>query len=276
MDKAQKLSLDVEIATGFLTNFIRDELSKAGYARLIVGVSGGLDSAVVTFLSAKAIGKQNVLGVILPYKNSDPGNIEDAEEVISRTGVNKYVVDITAQIDPYFEKFPDADKNRRGNKMARERMSVLYDLSAAEKALVVGTSNKTEILLGYGTIFGDLACAINPLGDLYKTQVRLLAKHLGVPEKIIAKPPSADLYAGQSDEGEFGFTYQDVDRLLYLLVDQRYTPDQCEKEGFDKKLVKEVVDMIIKNQFKRSAPVIAKLSNRTVGIDFRYPRDWGK
>lgn len=276
MDKAQKLSLDVEIATSFLTNFIRDELSKAGYGRLIVGVSGGLDSAVVTFLSAKAIGKQNVLGVILPYKDSDPGNIEDAEDVISRTGVNKYVVDITAQIDPYFEKFPEADKNRRGNKMARERMSVLYDLSAAEKALVVGTSNKTEILLGYGTIFGDLACAIDPLGDLYKTQVRLLAKHLSVPEKILAKPPSADFYAGQSDEGELGFTYQDVDRLLYLLVDERYTPDQCEKEGFDKKLVKKVIDMIIKNQFKRSAPVIAKLSDRTVGIDFRYPGDSGK
>ncbi len=276
MDKRQKLSLNVEIATSFLTNFVRDELSKVGYGHLIVGVSGGLDSAVVAFLSAKAIGKENVFGVILPYRNSDPGNIEDAEDVISRTGVKKYVVDITPQIDPYFEKFPQADKNRRGNKMARERMSILYDLSAAEKALVIGTSNKTEILLGYGTIFGDLACAINPLGDLYKTQVRILAKHLGVPENIIAKPPSADLYVGQSDEGEFGFTYEDVDRLLYLLVDERYTPQQCEKEGFDKKLVKKVIDMIINNQFKRSAPVIAKLSDRTVGIDFRYPRDWGK
>ncbi len=276
MDKPQKLSLDGEIVTSFLTNFIRDELSKVGYGHLIVGVSGGLDSAVVAFLSAKAIGKENVFGVILPYRDSDPGNIEDAEDVISRTGVKKYVVDITAQIDPYFEKFPEADKNRRGNKMARERMSILYDLSAAENALVIGTSNKTEILLGYGTIFGDLACAINPLGDLYKTQVRILAKHLGVPEKIIAKPPSADLYIGQSDEGEFGFTYKDVDRLLYLLVDERYTPDQCEKEGFDNKLVKKVINMIIDNQFKRSAPVIAKLSDRTVGIDFRYPRDWRK
>ena len=217
LDKPQKLSLDGEIVTSFLTNFIRDELSKVGYGHLIVGVSGGLDSAVVAFLSAKAIGKENVFAVILPYRDSDPGNIEDAEDVISRTGVNKYVVDITAQIDSYFEKFPEADKNRRGNKMARERMSILYDLSAAEKALVIGTSNKTEILLGYGTIFGDLACAINPLGDLYKTQVRILVKHLGVPEKIIAKPPSADLYVGQSDEGEFGFTYKDVDRLLYFI-----------------------------------------------------------
>jgi NAD+ synthase len=276
MDEPLRLNLNVKAAMSFLTNFIRDELSKMGFRHLVVGVSGGLDSTVVTFLSVMAIGKENVFGVILPYKSSDPGNIEDAQNVISITGVNKYVVDITPLVDPYFEKFPEADNNRRGNKMARTRMSVLYDLSAAEKALVIGTSNKTEILLGYGTIFGDLACAINPLGDLYKTQVRILAKHLGVPEKIIAKPPSADLYVGQSDEGEFGFTYEDVDRLLYLLVDERYTPDQCEKEGFDKNLVEKVINMIINNQFKRSAPVIAKLSNRTVGIDFRYPRDWGK
>lgn len=276
MGKQQKLDLDGEKATSFLTRFIRDELSRAGFDHLVVGVSGGLDSAVVTFLSARAIGSQNVLGVILPYKDSDPGNIEDANDIISRTGVKKHIVDITPQVDPYFVKFPEADKNRRGNKMARERMSILYDLSAAEKALVIGTSNKSEILLGYGTIFGDLACAINPLGDLYKTQVRILAKHLGVPEKIIAKPPSADLYVGQSDEGEFGFTYEDVDILLYLLVNERYTPDQCEKEGFDQKLVEKVIKMIADNKFKRSAPVIAKLSDGTVGTDFLHPGDRGK
>ncbi len=276
MDRPQKPDLDAETATSVLIDFIRDELSKAGFERLVVGVSGGLDSATVTFLSVRAIGSQNVVGVILPYKDSNPGNIEDAEDVISRTEVQKYVVDITPQVDPYFAKFPEADKNRRGNKMARERMSILYDLSAAEKALVIGTSNKSEILLGYGTIFGDLACAINPLGDLYKTQVRILARHLGVPEKIIAKPPSADLYVGQSDEGEFGFTYEDVDRLLYLLVDEQYTPDQCEKEGFDKKLINKVIDMMIKNQFKISAPVIARLSDRSPGIEFRYPGDRGK
>lgn len=276
MDRPQKPDLDAETATSVLIDFIRDELSKAGFERLVVGVSGGLDSATVTFLSVRAIGSQNVVGVILPYKDSNPGNIEDAEDVISGTEVQKYVVDITPQVDPYFAKFPEADKNRRGNKMARERMSILYDLSAAERALVIGTSNKSEILLGYGTIFGDLACAINPLGDLYKTQVRMLARHLGVPEKIIAKPPSADLYLGQSDEGEFGFTYEDVDRLLYLLVDEQYTPDQCEKEGFDKKLTNKVIDMIMKNQFKRSAPVIARLSDRSVGIEFRFPGDRGK
>lgn len=276
MDKPQRLKLDAETATSGLIDFIRDELSKAGFERLVVGVSGGLDSATVTFLSVRAIGSQNVVGVILPYKDSNHGNIEDAEDVISGTEVQKYVVDITPQVDPYFAKFPEADKNRRGNKMARERMSILYDLSAAEKALVIGTSNKSEILLGYGTIFGDLACAINPLGDLYKTQVRILARHLGVPEKIIDKPPSADLYVGQSDEGEFGFTYEDVDRLLYLLVDEQYTPDQCEKEGFDKKLINKVIDMMIKNQFKRSAPVIARISRGAPGIDSRYPGDRGK
>lgn len=276
MDRPRKPDLDAETATSGLIDFIRDELSKAGFERLVVGVSGGLDSATVTFLSVRAIGSQNVVGVILPYKDSNPGNIEDAEDVISRTEVQKYIVNITPQVDPYFAKFPEADKNRRGNKMARERMSILYDLSAAERALVIGTSNKSEILLGYGTIFGDLACAINPLGDLYKTQVRMLAKYLGVSEKIIAKPPSADLYFGQSDEGEFGFTYEDVDRLLYLLVDEQYTPDQCEKEGFDKKLINKVIDMMVKNQFKRSAPVIARISKNAPGIDFRYPGDRGK
>lgn len=271
-----KLTLDAESTVRVLTGFIKDELSKVGFNRLVVGVSGGLDSATVVFLSARAIGPENVSGIIMPYKESDPENLEDAEEVIAATGINKHVVDITPQVEPYFKRFPESDNIRRGNKMARERMSILYDISAAERALVIGTSNKTEILLGYGTIFGDLACAINPLGDLYKTQVRILARHLGVPDKIIAKPPSADLYVGQSDEGEFGFTYEDVDRLLYLLVDKRFSPARCEKEGFDRNLIKKVIDMIIKNQFKRSGPIIAKLSNRTVGIDFRYPRDWGK
>lgn len=276
MDNTRGLALDAESTVKVLAGFIKDELSKVGFDRLVVGVSGGLDSATVAFLSAGAIGPENVSGVIMPYKESDPGNVRDAEEVVELTKINRHTVDITPQVEPYFQRFPESDNVRRGNKMARERMSILYDISAAERALVIGTSNKTEILLGYGTIFGDLACAINPLGDLYKTQVRILARHLGVPDKIIVKPPSADLYAGQSDEGDFGFTYEDVDRLLYLLVDMRYSPHRCEEEGFSRDLTKKVVDMIIKNQFKRSGPIIAKLSNRTVGIDFRYPRDWGK
>lgn len=271
-----KLQLDCEVTLKLLTSFIVDELSKPGFKRLILGFSGGLDSAAVAYLAVRAVGKKNVVGVLMPYKSSHPQNISDAEEMLAELGVKRYSIDITPQIDSYFEKFPDADNNRRGNKMARERMSILYDLSHIERALVIGTSNKSEILLGYGTIFGDLACAINPLGDLYKTQVRLLARYLGVPEKIIAKAPSADLFTGQSDEEDLGFTYDDLDRLLYLLIDERYTPEQCEKAGFLRAMIVKVIDMIVKNQFKRSTPIIAKLSNRTVGIDFRYPRDWGK
>jgi NAD+ synthase len=270
------LGLNFDATMGLLTTFIRDELAKPGLNRLIVGLSGGLDSTVVTYLSERIIGKDNLVAAIMPYRTSNPENVKDARETADNLGLKTYLVDITAQIDHYFGQFPDADNNRRGNKMARERMSILYDLSAGEKALVIGTSNKTEILLGYGTIYGDLACAINPLGDLYKTQVRILAQHLGVPEKFLAKAPSADLFVGQTDEGDYGFTYNDVDGLLYLLVDQRYSPAQCEKAGYDRKMIDRVIDMIVKNQFKRSTPIIAKLSNRTIGIDFRYPRDWGK
>jgi NAD+ synthase len=273
---AIQLDLDYEHSLNLLTTFIRDELAKPGFARLILGLSGGLDSAVVAYLSVKAVGGDNVVAAIMPYKESNSENIRDAHDIAAALGLKKYTIDITPQVDSYFKNYPEADLNRRGNKMARERMSILYDLSSVEKALVAGTSNKTEILLGYGTLFGDLACAINPLGDLYKTQVRILARHLSVPEKIIAKAPSADLFAGQSDEGDLGFSYENVDRLLYLLVDERYTIEQCEKAGFGRTLIDKVVKLIVKNQFKRSTPLIAKISNRTIGIDFRYPRDWGK
>lgn len=270
------LDLDFEQGMGLLMTFIREETTKPGFKRLIVGLSGGLDSAVVAYLAVEALGKDNVVAAIMPYKSSNAENIADAHTLADKLGLRKHDIDITPQVDPYFAHFPDANNDRRGNKMARERMSILYDLSALEKALVIGTSNKTEILLGYGTIFGDLACAINPLGDLYKTQVRILARHLGVPDKIITKPPSADLFAGQSDEADLGFSYEEVDSLLWLLVDERYTPEQCEKAGHRRDLIKKVIDLIIKNQFKRSTPIIAKLSNRTIGIDFRYPRDWGR
>jgi NAD+ synthase len=276
MNGSDNLGLNFEAAMGLLTTFIRDEMAKPGFSRLIVGLSGGLDSAVVAYLSERSIGKDNVIAAIMPYKTSSPGNVEDARDIADKLGLKVFFVDISPQIDLYFKQFPDADKDRRGNKMARERMSILYDLSAKEKALVIGTSNKTEILLGYGTIHGDLASAINPLGDLYKTQVRIMAAQLGVPEKIISKAPSADLFAGQTDEGDYGFTYKDVDGLLYMLVDERFTPAQCEKAGYERTMIDRVLNMIVKNQFKRSAPIIAKLSNRTVGIDFRYPRDWGK
>jgi NAD+ synthase len=270
------VDLDCDQAMGLIMTFIREETAKPGFKRVIVGLSGGLDSAVVAYLAVKALGNDNVVAVLMPYKSSSPENMEDARAIAGALDIKSYEIDITPQVDPYFERFPHADKDRRGNKMARERMSILYDLSAEEKALVIGTSNKTEILLGYGTIFGDLASAINPIGDLYKTQVRILAKYLGVPEKIITKVPSADLFVGQSDEADLGFTYDEVDGLLWLLVDDRFTPAQCEKAGYRRNLIDKVIDLIIKNQFKRSTPIIAKLSNRTIGIDFRYPRDWGR
>ncbi|MGD8396356.1 MAG: NAD(+) synthase, partial [Candidatus Eiseniibacteriota bacterium] len=170
---------------------------------------------------------------------------------------------------------PRVSRDRRGNFMARQRMAVLYDLSMRDRALVLGTSNKSELLLGYGTLHGDLASALNPLGDLYKTQVRGVARHLGLPERIIAKPPTADLWAGQSDEEELGFTYDEVDRILYLLVDRRLDVEEIVEYGFTVELIGEVARRIRASQFKRRLPLIAKVSARTIGIDFRYARDWG-
>ncbi len=178
-------------------------------------------------------------------------------------------------VEPLFERFPDMSDMRRGNIMARQRMVVLYDQSAAFNGLVVGTGNKTEILLGYTTLYGDSACALNPIGDLYKTQLRQLAEALGVPESLRRKPPSADLWSGQTDEGELGYTYAEVDQLLYLLVDQRYTAQECIEAGFQETFVRAVVERVRRNQFKRVLPPIAKLSNRTIGYDFLYLRDWG-
>jgi len=176
---------------------------------------------------------------------------------------------------PLIERDPQMSKVRKGNIMARARMIVLYDQSEVFKGLVVGTSNKTEILLGYSTQWGDAASALNPIGDLYKTHVRQLSRAMGIPEVIIDKAPSADLWAGQTDEGELGFTYEEVDQLLYLLIDQRYLPEDCVEAGFDKAFVDKVIARIRRHQFKRMQPPIAKLSNRTIGYDFLYLRDWG-
>jgi len=179
-------------------------------------------------------------------------------------------------VEPYFAAHPDLTPKRRGNIMARMRMIVIYDHSEAFQGLVLGTSNKTELLLGYGTLWGDMASAINPIGDLYKTQVRQLARALGVPRPILEKAPSADLWVGQSDEGELGFTYEAVDRLLYLLVDERYPPEELEREGIDPAFVRRVQRLVQGSQFKRRLPLIAKVSQRTIDRDFRYPRDWGR
>jgi len=269
------LSIDTDLVRKILVAFIRQEITRAGVSRAVVGLSGGLDSAVSCILSAEALGAQNVLALMLPHKSSSPDSLADAQRVAEQIGVRHDTVDITAMVDPLFVRFPDSDARRLGNAMARERMIVLYDQSAAFGGLVVGTGNKTEILLGYTTLYGDSACAINPLGDLYKTQVRQLAHALGVPDSIQKKAPSADLWKGQTDEGELGYTYAEVDRLLYLLVDERYSPEECVATGFAEKFVRAVTERVRKNQFKRVLPPIAKLSNRTVGYDFLYLRDWG-
>lgn len=269
------LTINTDTATKILTDFIQTEITRTGFNHAILGLSGGIDSAVSCYLAAHALGPKNVLAVRMPYKSSSPESLEHACMVIEATGVQSLTVPITDMVEPLFALFPDMDSMRKGNIMARQRMIILYDQSVAFKGLVVGTGNKTEILLGYTTLYGDSACAINPLGDLYKTQLRQLARALGVPDAIVDKPPTADLWAGQTDEGELGYTYAEVDRLLFLLVDQRYTPAECTEAGFDETFVKSVVERVRRNQFKRVLPPIAKLSNRTIGYDFLYLRDWG-
>jgi len=259
-----------------LTAFIANEVRKVGLERVVFGLSGGVDSSLSAMLAAEALGPGNVLGIRMPYRQSSAESLEHGEAVARRAGIEMLTVDITAQIDAYFEQFPDADKSRRGNKMARERMTVLYDHSARTQALVLGTSNKTELLLGYGTLHGDMASAINPLGDLYKTQVWALAAHVGVPAEVVEKQPSADLWAGQTDEAELGFGYADVDALLYLMVDLRYSSEDLVAAGFAAPFVQRVTAMVRGSQFKRRLPVIAKVSARTIDRDFRYARDWGK
>jgi NAD+ synthase len=269
------LSINTKLATQILSNFIHSEITRVGFQRAVVGLSGGLDSALSCFLAAKALGADNVLAIRMPYRSSSQDSLDDAQRVIDATGVQNLTIPITEMVDTLIANFPDMDNMRKGNIMARTRMVVLFDQSAAFQGLVVGTGNKTEILLGYTTIYGDSACAINPLGDLYKTQVRQLSRELGVPLSVIEKPPSADLWKGQTDEGELGFTYEEVDRLLFLLVDERFSPEECVEAGFAKGFVDEVVKKIQRNHFKRVMPPICKLNNRTIGYDFLYPRDWG-
>ncbi|HYA01162.1 MAG TPA: NAD+ synthase [Candidatus Binatia bacterium] len=272
---AEVLAIDPALVTDILTGFVREEVRKVGFRRGVVGLSGGVDSALTLAIAGRALGAGNVLPVIMPYRESSPASERDARLVAAQLGSEPLVVDISPQVDAYFERFPDADRNRRGNKMARERMSILYDLSWARGALVIGTSNKTELLLGYSTIHGDMAYALNPLGDLYKTQVWALARHLGLPDAVISKAPSADLWEGQSDEAELGFTYAIVDLLLFHMVDERCTGAELRALGFADDLVERVERRVRDSQYKRRLPLIAKLSDRTIDRDFRYPRDWG-
>jgi NAD+ synthase len=269
------LTINTSLARTILTGFIHSEITRAGFSRAVVGLSGGIDSALSCYLAAEALGPQNVLAVRMPYQSSSSESLEHAQLIIDALGVQSTTIPITPIVEPYFAQHPDADKVRMGNVMARARMIVLYDQSEAFHGLVVGTGNKTEILLGYSTLYGDAACAINPIGDLYKTQVRQLAADMNVPEVIVQKAPTADLWVGQTDEDELGFTYEEADRLLYLLVDQRYSLEDCVDAGFAETFVRAVIERVRRNHFKRVLPPIAKLSNRTIGYDFLYLRDWG-
>jgi NAD+ synthase len=268
------LRIDEGLVRKMLILFIRDEIAKARLVRAVVGVSGGVDSAVTVALATLALGAENVLGLFTPYRSSSGESRDHAREVSRTFGFTLEEVPITEQVDAYFAGLDKkVDKVRIGNKMARERKSIEYDRSWPD-GIVLGTSNKTELLLGYGTQFGDMACGINPVGDLYKTQLRELALSIGIPETIVRKPPTAELWEGQTDEGELGFTYADADLILYHMVDRRLRPAGLIEHGFDANLVNKIREMVRRNHYKRVMPLIAKLSLRTVGHDFLYPRDW--
>ncbi len=277
-----ELAIDTDVARRVIGEFIRAQLGQAGFERALLGLSGGIDSALVAFLVAEAIGPERLLCLLMPYRTSAPASVADAREVVRRLGCASELVEITPIVDGFFGRDGEpgaagpegltASPVRRGNFMARVRMAVLYDRSVTWGGLVAGTGNKTESLIGYTTIYGDAACAFNPIGDLYKSQVRQLALAVGVPEAIIRKAPSADLWPGQTDEGEAGFSYPVLDRLLYWMVDRRRSPEELVAIGFEAALVERVERMVAGSEFKRQVPPVAKLGPRTTGIDYLYPR----
>ncbi|MGL4905103.1 MAG: NAD+ synthase [Cetobacterium sp.] len=272
---SHKLDLDLNLVEKILVDFLKEEANKVGFSKVVLGLSGGIDSALVAYLAAKAFGPENVLGILMPYKTSSKESVEHAKLVVEDLGIQSKLIEITPMVEPYFQMNPDMDGLRKGNRMARERMCILFDYSAKEKALVLGTSNKTEMLLGYSTQFGDAASAINPIGDLYKTQVWALSRHLGVPTELIDKKPSADLWEGQTDESELGFSYKLADEILISLVDEREKKEDILNAGYSEEIINKIIWKIKMSQYKRKLPLIAKVSNRTLGREFRYPRDWG-
>ena len=267
-----ELAIDTDVARQVIGQFIRGQLRQAGFDRAVLALSGGIDSALVAYLVAEAIGADKLLCVSMPYRTSSDASRTDAAAVVAALRTPFETIEISPMVDGFFASQPDASALRRGNFMARQRMAVAYDRSVTWGGLVVGTGNKTESLIGYTTLFGDNACAFNPIGDLYKSQVRQLAAAMGVPEAIIRKAPSADLWPGQTDEDEAGFSYPVLDRLLFWRVDKRRSDDEMTALGFDPALVARVDRMIATSEFKRQVPPIAKLGPRTAGVDYLYPR----
>jgi len=276
MKTSDHLAINPDLTRRLLVEFIRAEAGKFGFDQLVLGLSGGLDSALSAYLGVEAFGPRHVHAVMMPYATSSPDSLAHAQLCVDDLGLSADTVEITPMVDPLFARFPDMTPGRKGNIMARQRMIILFDQSLARGALVLGTSNKTEILLGYTTWFGDSAASLQPIGDLYKTQIRALARALGVPQPILDKQPSADLWPGQTDESEMGITYDEVDQVLYLLVDERLDPARVVDLGFSAAFVQDVLRRVRGNQYKRMMPIIAKVGSRTPGVDFRYPRDWGR
>ena len=256
---AEGLSIDPDGVMSRILDFIREQMRSAGKSRLVVGLSGGLDSAVSAYLAVRALGEESLTAFLMPYKTTDRQSTNDALQVASELGIAHKIIDITPMVDAYFDRRSEADRKRRGNFLARTRMAVLYDQSAARDALVLGTGNRTEALLGYTTLWGDMACAFTPIGDLYKTQVRELARFLGVPARIIDKPPSADLWQGQTDEAEMGLTYEEVDRLLFAMVELCRGDGELEAEGFSRSFIAKVRGMVESSSFKRCMPPSCQL-----------------
>jgi NAD+ synthase len=277
-----ELAIDTDVARRVIGGFVRGQLRQAGFERAVLGLSGGIDSALVAYLVAEAIGAERLRCVLMPYSSSSPASRADAETVVADLGCASELVEISPLVDGFFgtgevagAAGPEglaASPLRRGNFAARMRMAVLYDRSVTWGGLVVGTGNKTESLIGYTTLFGDSACAFNPVGDLYKSQVRQVAAAIGVPEEVIRKAPSADLWPGQTDEAEAGFSYPELDRLLFWRIDKRRSVEEVVALGFDAALVERVDRMVATSEFKRQVPPIAKLGPRTAGVDYLYPR----
>lgn len=255
-----KLDLDLKKVHEELVEFLRYNFKKNGFKKAVLGLSGGIDSALVAYLLRDALGKENVYAIMMPYKTSNKNSLLHAELVVKDLGINSKVVEITDMIDAYFKNEENPSSLRKGNKMARERMSILFDNSSKENALVVGTSNKTEIFLGYSTQFGDSACALNPIGDLYKTNIWDLARYLKVPQEIIDKKPSADLWEGQTDEEEMGITYLEADKILFRLIEENKTAEEIISEGFDKGLIENILKRISRSEYKRRMPLIARIT----------------
>src|SRR5213596_1710220 len=263
------LAIDPELTRKWLVSFLKDEVvRRRGFKKGLVGLSGGVDSALTAFLAAEALGRENIIGVRMPYRTSSPESLEHAQLVIDKLGIPSVTVDISDAVDGYLKQVGDVDPHRLGNVMARERMIVLFDLSAKHKALPLGTSNKSERLLGYFTWHGDDAPPVNPLGDLFKTQVWALARHVGVPEEIVGKPATADLIKGQTDEGDLGVSYLKADRILFHLIRGE------EPKGFTKEEVETVRKRLDSTHWKRRLPTVAVVSQTAIGEFYLRPVDY--